>query len=304
MTKRYLKQLVKNDINVMVYDIETEVNAADIFRPGQQYVGHKALQAGRDKCEIITIQYMWIHEKKVHNLSWIGTDVSSKRIVEEFDKEAQKATIIIGKNSDRFDMKHMNTQRLLHGLKPFPDWHLPKRSEDLERQMRKHFMLPSYSLDYLSKMLFNSGKDSMEFADWQKIRAFKEILAVEREGVKGDHLNAVANVLYKNTADNLKKLGQKALDKMIKYGNKDITDTKKCWLKLLPYIKPRINLAHIEGSKDGNYLRCTICAGTNIVKNGISRTYSIAKQKFLCKDCGVHAGKATILKSGKLGKME
>ena len=100
------------------------------------------------------------------------------------------------------------------------------------------------------------------------------------------------------------KQGKKSLKRMITYGNKDVTDTKEAWLRVLPYIKPKLNKARFLGTLTGDYGACKVCGSKNIVKNGTERRYSIPKQRFFCKDHNGAAGQATILKSGKLGKME
>jgi hypothetical protein len=63
-------------------------------------------------------------------------------------------------------------------------------------------------------------------------------------------------------------------------------------------------MATFLGNQDGNYLRCRHCGGTNIYKNGTDNRYTLPKQKFYCRDCRREAGKATIMKSGKLGKVQ
>lgn len=300
MNKNELNHIIEylSFLEIYIYDIETLPLSADLFGLGKQVIRHGCLQPNRDQYDIITIQYMKLGDKKVKNLSWIGKETSSKKIIEEFDKIVQKADILIGKNSDKFDSRHINTQRLLHGLPPMPDWGKPFTRDDLEKQIRKHFYLPSFSLDYLCKMLFKSGKDKMEFADWQNIRNYKEVCSIKEKEVDIKTLNIVCKQYYDKTFSKLCKEGKQSLNKMIKYGNKDVMDTHDAWLKVYPYITPRLNVGITKGHEDGNYLRCKHCGGTNIHKRGFIYTQTQKKQRFYCNDCHKYAGQATILQNG------
>jgi DNA-directed RNA polymerase subunit RPC12/RpoP len=301
-----VKKLKQEGVTFLVYDIETLPLSADIFRLGKQFVSHNQLQPHRDTYDIITIQYKWLHEPKVHNLCWIGEEESSKGIIEKFDKIAKEATFLIGKNSDRFDVKHINTLRMIHGLDPFAEWSSVKISEDLEKQMRKHFYLPSNSLDYLSKMLFKSGKDKMEFADWQKIRNFKEVATILQDNDlrKNDKIiNDIVYKMYGKTVNAILREGKLAQKKMIRYGNKDVSDTAKCWLKVLPYIKPRNSIGRVLSNVDGYNIRCKHCGSKHVHNNGKEARFGVLKQRFRCSTCKREAGMATILKNNNLGKM-
>jgi hypothetical protein len=124
----------------MVYDIETAPLQAWVWRCGDQYVGHNQLVKGaRSNYDIICISWAFNDGVPARVLDWGYKEQNSKNLVERFDKiikaEQDKGTIIFGKNNKKFDDKHVNTQRFLHGLAPMPDW--VKYTEDLERQCRK-----------------------------------------------------------------------------------------------------------------------------------------------------------------------
>lgn len=286
---------------ILFYDIETFPLGVDVFRLGKQVLRPNQLQRGRDRYDIISIQYLWGHEKKPHNLMWVGTEPSSEGIVKAFDEQVVEADILIGKNSDSFDSKHINTLRMLHGLPPMPDWGLPKTRDDLQKQIRQHFYLPSYSLDYLCTMLFDSGKDSMEFQDWIDIRNYKEVCELEERDIQD--IQEICRTLYKSSELEITKNGIAALKKMDKYGVKDVVDTAKAWKKVEPYIKPKLNMSTFLGHQDGNYLRCKNCGSEAIVKNGTDLRSATPLQKFHCNKCDTQAGVATILRDGKYGKI-
>ncbi len=76
--------------------------------------------------------------------------------------------------------------------------------------------------------------------------------------------------------------GLKSFNKMIKYGKKDVEDTRKLWDYLEKYVEPRFKANVFVG----NVHECTKCAGTNIIKYGTGMQASTKMQKWYCQDCG------------------
>ncbi|MEO5351253.1 MAG: hypothetical protein H7836_16655 [Magnetococcus sp. YQC-3] len=283
-----------NRPKTLFYDIETMPLVATTFRLGEQHIRHDSLvdakhfteqdledlkNVGHDRTaidsliyrienrtqpnqpNIICITYCWekgpakalVFDYATHNCG---------EIIKEFDRIADEADVIIGKNSDKFDRRHINTQRLLTQTYGNPAW--MDCSDDLEKQMRKHFMLPSYSLDYFSKLLGFGGKTKMSFSDWY-------------------------DILYQT------KNGQKALDKMVKYGKKDVEDTRAIWQYCEKHFTPRYNVAAM---KDDHV--CTTCGSEDIFKNGTRSVGKVLKQRWYCNAHGGHAGYTT----GDKGKIK
>jgi hypothetical protein len=222
-----------------------------------------------NETKIICVTYRWLHEKKAKALIFDIDKQCDKKIMKEFDKLIDEADVILGKNNAKFDDKHVNMRRFRHGLKPKPDWQ--KKSDDLERWMRRHFNMQSFALDYFDKVCGGSGKINMNMNDWIAIAEYK-----------------------KN-----KSRGMKALRKMVKYGKKDADDTAELIMEVQPYITPKFNHAAYHGDH-----RCTNCGSQNIHRNGIRLVGQTKKQRWHCKDHGGFAGYTTILKSGKDGKIK
>jgi len=237
---------------VLFYDIETTPLKAYIWRLGQQIVRHGQLDKKCNMYKIICITYCWNDGKKAKALVWDGKD--SGPIVKEFDKIIKQADLTIGKNSDRFDVKHINTQRMLSQDYGMPEW--AQNTDDLEKQIRRHFALPSYSLDYLSELLGLGGKNKMEFSDW-------------------------VDILEPRT----KATYNKALKKMVTYGKKDVEDTRDIWYQLEKHFTPRFNMSTFL--KD---FCCTTCGSKNIHRNGTKVAGKGLKQRWFCNDHGGHAG--------------
>lgn len=248
---------------ILYYDIETTPIRVWTFRIGEQHVNHKQIVNG-DKIDIICITYCW-DTGPAKSFDWGYEEQNSAQMIAEFDELVSDADITIGQNSDSFDVKHINTQRLLHNLPPFPDW--ADQTDDTLKQLRRFFKFPCNKLDYISSVLGYGGKVKMEMQDW-------------------------IDIVEKN--DN----GLKSFNKMVRYGKKDVKDTRSVFHRIKPYIKPKMNMAAFYGGP-----RCTNCGSKDIEKRAIKLTGSVKRQYFHCNAHGGYAGRATILKNGSLGKM-
>lgn len=225
----------------LLFDIETAPILAWIWNTGKQFVTHDQLKDGQ-KSNIICICYKWAHERKVHSLDWGYHAQCSYDMLERFGEEVAKADLIIGQNSDRFDIRHINTQRLLNDMPPI-SW---PTSEDTLKQLRKYFYLPSYRLDYVAKLLTGSGKDKMAFSDWVNI--------VERKDKKAFH-------------------------RMIKYCCKDVLALEAVWKKIKAHCKAKVSAATIVG--DACCPRCgtsdPICDGFKYLVSGKYQRFQCVK---------------------------
>ena len=247
----------KDKPKILFYDIETTPLKAYVWRTGKQVLRHGQLIPGADSYDVICICYEWLHSKEKGILGWGYKQQNSKKMIKEFTKVCHEADIIIGKNNKRFDDKHMNTMRLNHGLDGRPD--LLAKVDDLETQMRKHFYLPSYGLDYFSAKLGFGGKDKMCFQDWIDI--------VEKT-----------------------KNGEKAYKKMLKYCSKDVHDTKLIWKHCERHMNPKYNY-----STAMQKMVCKVCGSYKLRKNGYyTATTGIKYMQFYCNNHKGYAGKLAL----------
>lgn len=258
----------KSKPKILFYDIETSPLAAWVWRPGKQVVRHGQLIKGHTRYGIICITYCFNDGKAAKCIDWGFEEQDTAKVVSEFDTIVRETNpdIIIGKNSDRFDNKHLNSVRMYEGLDAFPEF--MDRTDDLEKQMRKYFYLPSYTLDYFSAELGLGGKIKMEFQDWIDI--------VTRDPV----------------------VGPKALKKMCTYGKKDIVDTRALWEHCNAHFKPKFNAATKLGIR-----ACTNCGSESINKNGTRVSGKTTYQHYYCKNHGGYAGKSPVSLKGKIGKI-
>lgn len=259
---------------LLTYDIETRLKEFLGFQCGETVLRHNQLtERSVYQHNIICIAAKWYHQDKV--MLFKGDNA-----VEEFDKEARKADVCMGKNNIRFDIKYINTERMMRGLKPYPEW--MDSAEDLERQLRKNFNFASQSLDHISKLFGFGGKIKMEFDDWKHIHNYE---VLEEMNIDNEALEVVSQVLFKTSARKVKSLGRTALRKMYFYNKKDVLDTEAALIKVLPYIKLKYNASNDTG--------CVTCGSKLIIPTTRSVSGRTKYQHFDCPAHGGYAGKCT-----------
>lgn len=244
---------------ILFYDIETSPLQAWVWGCGKQFVGHKNLVKQRSQYGIICVTYCWNDKSPVQCIDWGYDEQDTSKVIKEFDEIIKQADLTIGKNSDRFDTKMINAARMFAGLPGLPEW--TKYTDDLEVQMRRYFRMPSQSLDYISNQLGLGGKIKMEMQDW-------------------------IDIVEKN--DN----GLKSLNKMIKYGKKDTSDTRTLWYKLSEHFDSRWNQGTFESMV--SICKHADCGSRRLNLDGIRIAGKTRYQQFRCKDCGRYAGRSPI----------
>lgn len=244
---------------------------------------------------IICIAYAWYGDDEITVLNWGNSIDHERNMIAEFDKIIEQADIVIGKNSDRFDNKHLNSQRLLLGLPGKSEW--TRHTDDLEKHLRKHFWFPSYKLDYFDKVTGGGGKVSTSFDMWVDIN-WKRIMDLAGNN---QHTRKVVELLSGIPGDVMYESGECALEDMVYYNAKDVADTARMLQTLLPHIELKYNANVVHNADDRP--RCRHCGGLNVI---VARTKPQGKtlyREFKCKDCNKYAGRAPVAKSGKLGRI-
>lgn len=274
MTKK-----IKLPYKLLIYDIETSPIKAWIWRPGDQIVRHDQLDVQYSMYEILTLAYKWHGEKEVHILT-------GENILRDFDKLVKQSDATIGKNSDNFDVKHINTQRMLQDLPPLPQW--INQAEDLEKQLRRYFAFPSQSLDYIAKLLGTGGKIKMERQDWIDIMNMRVMERFRSLNHTKTILNDISTELFKSNYVTVMHLGAIAFAKMCKYNKKDVLDTEFILNKVLPHVKLRKN-ANVLSGGDG----CITCGSKRLLKGKVVTAGKTKYQEFECLEHEGYAGRAT-----------
>lgn len=200
---------------------------------------------------ILGASWKWQGEDKVHCMSVSPKDVyNDYEVVKTLHDVLNQAHILIGHNSDNFDLKKANTRFLKYNLPPL---HIKTtQTVDTLKLARKYFSLTSNKLSFLAQYLGVESKD--ESPDWIKI-------------MEGD-------------AD--------ALRYMREYNKKDVIVTEQVYNKLKGWDLRHPDVAVIQPIRevDGTPLMsCKVCNSTRMAKNGVFYTNAGKKQKYLCMDC-------------------
>ena len=147
--------------------------------------------------KVICISFQWEGEKKIHHLQWDAKQ-NDKAMLKKFIPILQEAGVVIGHNSDSFDIKWLRTRCLYHRLPCPPDF----VTIDTWRQAKKHFRFQGNGLKYIAKFLGLKGKIEPRAGLWQ-------------------------DVVFKKST--------KALKEMLTYCDRDVDQTMQVYEAFIPY---------------------------------------------------------------------
>ena len=145
----FKERLKEHNVKIAVLDIET--------RPAQAYVW------GGFKQNVYLDQIIEPPRMLCFAVRWVGTN--EVEFYSEWEHGQQdmlaavlgvldEADIVVGYNSDNFDIKHINAQLAISGFPP----PRPYKSIDLMKESRANFRLFSGKLDFLAQNLVGSRK--------------------------------------------------------------------------------------------------------------------------------------------------
>ena len=228
-------------MKVLVLDIETRPSLGYVWQLWDQNISLSQLvEVG----EVICFAAKWLDKKKVIFKSEFhhGKEEMVKTAWDLMDE----ADAIIHYNGRSFDIKHLNREFLLAGLKP-PS---PHKDIDLLQTARNRFKFVSNKLDHVADQLGVGTKtDHSGFQLW---------------------LDCIA--------------GDKAAwAKMREYNINDILLTEKVYYALQPWIKNHPNVPLHNGRVLDC---CRVCESRNLQRRGYYYTGASAFPQVVCKDCG------------------
>lgn len=171
----------------------------------------------------------------------------TKRMLKEIHTMMNEADVVVGYNQDKFDIKILNKEFLLHGLTP----PAPYKSIDLLKVVKRRFRWTSNKLDYIAQRL-GLGKK-----------------------VAHPGMQMWLDCMNKNSANYTE-----AWDSMEEYNVGDVYLTEALYDKLLGWIPnhPNRNL-YQEGEG------CPVCGGTHIQSRGTARLKSLSYKRYQCMTC-------------------
>jgi len=245
-------------MNILTIDIETSPNLADVWGLWQQNVSLKQL---RETTEMLSFAAKWMGKKRVIFKSQYHH--GRELMVQEAWKLLSEADVVMGWNSDKFDIRHINREFMEHGLGPAR----PFKKLDLMKVCRRAFALPSYKLDYVAGVLLGEHKLSTGGHElWQQC-------------MRGE---------------------RKAWAKMKEYNVRDTEITERLYEPLAPWagnLHPNRNLWATEDAKV-----CHVCGSDHIVKDGFYYTTVSKYQQYRCQGCGAWGrGKETLARVDNRG---
>jgi len=170
-------------------------------------------------------------------------------LVKKLHEVISQADLIVGHNSDSFDLKKINYKFIKYGL---PALDLPPTVDTL-KSAKKYARSTSNSLYYLAK----------EFEVPMKIDLPKGVMHAADNGCP------------------------KALKQLVDYNKGDIRAGASLYFKLLPYIKNHPTIDKIMGKKvDKDRPNCQNCGSSKVESKGLRTTKSGKFRRYRCKDCG------------------
>ena len=141
----------------------------------------------------------------------------------------------------------MTEEFLEHGLPPTKPFNSGNTVDTL-KVVKKEFNFSSNKLDFIIQNVLNIGK---------KLDTSKKLWIDATEGCKD------------------------ALNYMAEYCEIDVSELRKCYKELLPYITNHPNMNHYTDKKV-----CPNCGSEHINKQGFRTTRVTKYQRYRCMDCG------------------
>lgn len=213
---------------ILIYDIETPRVRAELWWSGKQFVNGNDVV---DEPRIISISWKWFGDETVHAAHWDLKSQDDSEMMKEFLEHYNNADVIVGINNDRFDNRWINARAVKHKL----DVNTFVRSVDIQKQCKRLFRLPSYSLKYLGHFFdIPMQKQNHEgLIMWQKIQYGTLEEAVEY------------------------------MAKMIRYNVGDIMATEGLLLRLMPVLNLQTHLGVASGNAPYS---CPLCGETEDIE--------------------------------------
>jgi uncharacterized protein YprB with RNaseH-like and TPR domain len=146
---------------VLFFDIETSANIVFSWRIGND-ISISTENIIQERA-IICVCYKWADSDKVESFTWHKGD--DRELLERFSRVIDSADIVIGQNSDKFDIKWLRTRCIHHRIPISPKFN----SIDTLKMARAGFNFNSNKLDYIGQFLGVGEKVKTDFSLWKEI---------------------------------------------------------------------------------------------------------------------------------------
>lgn len=247
-------------MKILIFDIETSPHLSFHWRRWQENIP----RANTIKeSQVLCWAAKWHGEKNVMFMSeWEhGFDAMMSGIWDLLDE----ADVVVGFNSDKFDVKRINSEFLRLG------WHAPSpyMRIDLYKQTTKHFAFSSNRLKDLLKELGLSPKleDNANMELWM-------------------------DVVYNKKGP--------ARNRMKRYNIQDVRSTEEFYDYMLGWIEPHPNWGlFVDDVSDPKNPVCPNCGKRHLVKHKKRYTKVKSYQQWFCNNCGRYSRGRAALKTKK-----
>jgi len=188
-------------------------------------------------------------EKTVYMDTFKQRDMrDDRKILKKIWKMLDEADIVVGHNSDSFDVKKLNARFIQQNMQPPSSY----KRMDTKKLAKKHFAFTSNKLEYITDKLCTKYK-------------------------KLKHGKFPGNALW----DEFLKGNKEAQKEMEVYNKYDVLSLEEAFLKILPWESAAI----FQTYNDSEITICT-CGSIDFKKNGFYHTPTGKFQRYTCKSCG------------------
>jgi DNA polymerase elongation subunit (family B) len=240
-------------MNPRVLTIDIETFPLEVYRWSLFDEHAVALNQIKVEWSIASYAAKWLGEPKMLYEDTGGRGVKKvrddKRLVRNLADLLDEADIVVGQNHKRFDLKKIHARMIEHGMKPYA----PIRTVDTTIEARRYFGFTSKKLEWMSKHLTDTPKDSHK--EFPGFELWTECLA-----------------------DN-----PRAWREMKKYNCRDVEATERVYLRLLPWMATHPNVGVFIQDKDS---RCQKCGSKALQSRGYDTTQQGRYPRYQCQDCG------------------
>lgn len=201
----------------------------------------------------VLMSFAWqvVGERKVHSLSLADMDTfkvdphNDKLLAIELHKVLSGADIILGQNSDNFDIKMANYFFIMNDLEPVP----PTKSIDTKKIAKRYFRFNNNTLDNLGEELGVGKKTKVKVGDlWE---------------------------------DCFINNDPKAYKKLKTYNEQDVRVTTGIYLKMRSYMHSHPSLSRISGDWDS----CPRCGSYSFRIKAYRTTNTSRYRQYQCNEC-------------------
>ena len=238
---------MKTKQRAFCFDVETSPHLSYHFGLRNIFIKPEQIV---DESKVITWAGKFLGERKMYFRSiW---DHGKEAMLEDLWLCLEEADVVIGFNSNSFDIKRVDAEFIKDGMQPYS----PVQTVDLYRQAAKRFGFTSNRLKHILKDLELSPKleDNADMKLWI-------------DACLGD------------TSAQLR---------MKKYNIQDVRSTEELYYRLLPWMNNLPN-AGLFVDDVGDQPTCPHCGSHRVNKHKVRRTKVRVYQQYQCQDCGSYS---------------